>query len=332
MTTKINPPMNGRPVSINAARADVSAYHKAGPDLILVFDDGRSIIITDYYLRPQHDGSRAIEFSDGAYPATGAHTGDDSFANSLALTATGLVATGALTAIVSEGRSTPDRQANRPPVAEDDEAEADFGETIYIDVLANDSDPDGDELTITSLTLPPDRAAIVTTEDGQQLIQYMARDGIRDDLYDIILFHYTVSDGNGGTTTAMVSVAIDPWQPGDPPVYPFLNHNPDAAPDDQPQETGTMAIMAETGAVLSAGATSAGSETLLSESLLQSLIPAGEQPGETTGKGGFFAPDTADDAGAPPPMGHAMPEIAFHADPGVAPLWDADPFLAEPVM
>lgn len=315
MTTTIHPPLDGRPVSINAARADVSAYHKAGPDLILVFNDGRSVIITDYYLRPLEDGSQSLAFSDGAYPVAGTHAGDDSFVNMMALTATGLVATGALTAIVSEGRSTPDRPANRPPEARDDYAEAEFNETIYIDVLANDSDPDGDELTITSLSLPPERATIVTTEDGQQLVKYMARDGIRDDLFDIILFHYTVSDGNGGTSTATVSVAIDPWQPGDPPVYPF---GPPPGAEDQPQATGTT---------LSASAMSAAD--MASPGIeLHDMFPADDGPGESIGQGGLFA---SADAGPSGMTGNDL-ALAFDPGPGFDPFGDPDLFPADPVF
>ena len=317
MTITINPPLNGRPVAINAARADVSAYHKAGPDLILVFNDGRSIIITDYYLRPLEDGSQSLEFSDGAYPVAGTHAGDDSFVNMLALTATGLVATGALTAIVSEGRSTPDRLPNRPPEARDDYAEAGSGETIYINVLANDTDADGDELTIPALSDPSiGDASIVTTEDGQQLVKYMApQGGIYDDYFEIYIFDYTVTDGNGETATAEISVALDPWQPGDPPVYPF---GPPPGPEDQPQATGTT---------LSASAMS-GADMPSPGIELHDMFPADQGPGEAFGQGGLFA---SADAGPSGMTGNDL-ALAFDPGPGVNPLGDPDLFPAEPVL
>ena len=77
---------------------------------------------------------------------------------------------------------------NRPPVAVDDLASVPRGGTVTIDVLANDSDPDGDRLMLESIVAPPKHGAItnkwVTTfvyeHDGSAVLSdsftYRAKD------------------------------------------------------------------------------------------------------------------------------------------------------------
>jgi len=75
-----------------------------------------------------------------------------------------------------------------------------------IDVLANDSDADGDALTITNVTNPPHGTASI---DGSQ-IRYTP-DANYPNPADSGLdsFDYTVSDGNGGTDTVTVNVTVN---------------------------------------------------------------------------------------------------------------------------
>ncbi|HLV04773.1 MAG TPA: Ig-like domain-containing protein, partial [Actinomycetaceae bacterium] len=47
-------------------------------------------------------------------------------------------------------------QENRPPVAQDDDLGVRAGSTTVLEVLANDSDPDGDLLTVTAFETPPE--------------------------------------------------------------------------------------------------------------------------------------------------------------------------------
>ena len=54
--------------------------------------------------------------------------------------------------------------ANRPPVAGADSAATDVGKGVTIAVLANDSDPDGDALTLTAVTNPPKGTSTVSTD------------------------------------------------------------------------------------------------------------------------------------------------------------------------
>jgi hypothetical protein len=92
---------------------------------------------------------------------------------------------------------------NDPPVADDDTATTDEDTPITIDVLANDSDVDGDSLTVDSVTLPANGTATINP-DGT--ITYTPD----SNYYGPDTFSYTISDGNGGTNTADVEVTVTP--------------------------------------------------------------------------------------------------------------------------
>jgi M6 family metalloprotease-like protein len=85
------------------------------------------------------------------------------------------------------------------PIAVDDLASTINGFPVRINVLANDSDPDGDVLTVTGVTDPPNGTA-VNNGDGTVTYQPDCR------FLGIDTFTYTVDDGNGGTDTALVTV------------------------------------------------------------------------------------------------------------------------------
>jgi len=73
------------------------------------------------------------------------------------------------------------------------------------DLLANDSDADGDELTITAVNDQGnvDDGTTVLSEDGT-IVTFTAAEGYEGDA----AFAYMVSDGNGGTATAMVNGTV----------------------------------------------------------------------------------------------------------------------------
>lgn len=92
---------------------------------------------------------------------------------------------------------------NSPPVANDDEARVMKGQAVDIPVLANDSDPDGDPLTVVSVThTGPGNAAVSINPDNT--VRYESLRGTMG--YDT--FDYTVSDGRGLTATATVTVYV----------------------------------------------------------------------------------------------------------------------------
>ena len=91
---------------------------------------------------------------------------------------------------------------NTVPVAGDDTASVAEDGSVSIDVLANDSDPDGDTLSIVSIG---DAANGTVTQNGDQLI-YTPDAGFSG----TDSFTYRISDGNGGTAEARVSVDVQP--------------------------------------------------------------------------------------------------------------------------
>ena len=100
----------------------------------------------------------------------------------------------------------PGQPDNRAPDANKDRFEAESGEPVVLDVLANDTDPDGDTLTIESFKQPK-HGTVELNDDGT--FTYTADDGYCGKDY----FTYTVSDGNGGTDRAKVYIKVEPGQP-----------------------------------------------------------------------------------------------------------------------
>jgi PKD repeat protein len=90
---------------------------------------------------------------------------------------------------------------NNAPIAADDSATTDEDIAATINVLANDSDVDGDTLTVDSVTQGSNGTV---TANGNDVTYTPAVNFNGSDS-----FSYTVSDGNGGTDTATVSVTIN---------------------------------------------------------------------------------------------------------------------------
>ncbi len=90
--------------------------------------------------------------------------------------------------------------ANDPPDAVNDAASTSLGTAVDIAVLANDSDPDGDALSIQSFTQGANGAV---AQVGAQLRYTPAPYWSGTDS-----FTYTISDGHGGSDTATVTVQV----------------------------------------------------------------------------------------------------------------------------
>ena len=91
---------------------------------------------------------------------------------------------------------------NDAPVANKDSFETGEGQTRTLDVLANDSDADGDTLQVTLKSTPTEGSASIT---GDETIRYTADANASG----TDTFTYSVRDGNGASATAEVSVVID---------------------------------------------------------------------------------------------------------------------------
>ena len=93
--------------------------------------------------------------------------------------------------------------ANDAPNAVDDEATTAEDTAVLVNVRGNDSDRDGDALTVTAVATPANGTAAIV--DGASVrytpnANFSGRDTVS----------YTVGDGQGGTATAVLSVTITP--------------------------------------------------------------------------------------------------------------------------
>ncbi|QSX41115.1 Ig-like domain-containing protein [Shewanella cyperi] len=91
---------------------------------------------------------------------------------------------------------------NRAPVVVDDVATTMAGQTLVIDVLANDSDPDGDSLTLIGASADHGRA--VVTSNNQ--LGYIPAAGFSG----TATITYQVSDGMGGNSEGQLQVTVTP--------------------------------------------------------------------------------------------------------------------------
>ena len=93
--------------------------------------------------------------------------------------------------------------ANVAPNAQDDSATTAEDTAVDVNVLANDTDADGDALAITAFTQP---AHGTVTENANHTLHYVPA----ADFHGTDSFSYTISDGRGGTDTATVTIAVTP--------------------------------------------------------------------------------------------------------------------------
>jgi hypothetical protein len=137
--------------------------------------------------------------------------------------------------------------SNAPPVASDDCYTVDEDNTLSVaalGVLLNDHDPDGDPLAATKVT-DPTNGTLCLDRDGSFTYTPNA------DFYGTDRFVYEVSDGQGGTDTATVTITVNPVidalidiRPGSDknrinlrskgrlPVAILTTHRADGEPDD----------------------------------------------------------------------------------------------------
>ena len=169
----------GAPTSVNVTFTDpgLNDTHTA----VIDWDDGTADTTVDPAVSPV---SRTHTFTiGGTFTVEGCVTDDDSGADcdSMVVTVDG----------------------NGPPVAADDSATTAEDTAANIDVLANDSDPDDDPLTVAVATQPANGTA-AANPNGSITFTPAAN------FHGPASFTYTVSDGEGGSDTATVTVTVTP--------------------------------------------------------------------------------------------------------------------------
>jgi subtilisin family serine protease len=186
------PPPGGGPVATDDALT--VPEDGSGAVVVLANDsdpDGETLSIlstTD----PAH-GSASVQPDDTIlYTPDPDHAGTDTFDYTIE-NESGRRATGSVTVTI-----TP---INDDPVAANDSATTLIDSAAIIDVLANDSDVDGDTLAVSGVGTPADGTAVIEA-DGS--ITYTPEAGFSGaDSFD-----YQISDGVGGSASATVTVAV----------------------------------------------------------------------------------------------------------------------------
>ncbi|MCP4263376.1 MAG: tandem-95 repeat protein, partial [Planctomycetes bacterium] len=117
---------------------------------------------------------------------------------------------------------------NDAPVANDDSATTDENVAITVNVLANDTDVDGDTLSVASVIQPTNGTVVINADNTVTYTPTASFNGLDS-------FTYIVSDGNGGTDTATVTIDVTPVggapivnidiYPNRAPNYVFLSRN-----------------------------------------------------------------------------------------------------------
>lgn len=143
---------------------------------------------------PAH-GIATVSGNKVSYTPTLGFVGTDNFSYTVT-DGKGGTSTAQVTVTVGAANST-----NRPPVAVNDQFIVPVAQDSLLDVLQNDSDPDGDTLTIVSFTQPA-TGKISQWNGGKLIFTPQAP-------FKSTTFSYTISDGKGGTSTATVTL-IDP--------------------------------------------------------------------------------------------------------------------------
>ena len=124
------------------------------------------------------------------------------------------------------------RPVNDVPVATDDSARTRSGVPVTIDVLANDTDPEDDELVVRSVSVP----SVGSVQASARSVRFTPPARFQG----TARFSYVAADGHGDTARAIVHVlvtppktaAAQPTEPGDspPPATTAPSSSPPASP------------------------------------------------------------------------------------------------------
>jgi large repetitive protein len=103
---------------------------------------------------------------------------------------------------------------NRAPLAHDDSYGVRPGKTTVLPVLENDTDPDGDVLTVVNVNGFSDAQGNLDFIDGGRALQFTPSPSLAGS----VSFRYTVGDGRGAVAEAGVDVALRPFELNEAPV------------------------------------------------------------------------------------------------------------------
>jgi hypothetical protein len=103
---------------------------------------------------------------------------------------------------------------NKAPNAVDDPASTPSKTSVIIDVLKNDSDPEGDSISITSVNSATEATVEIVNEGGKQQVKYTPKSDFNTEGgNDTDTFTYTITDSKDNTGSATVTVKVGGTQP-----------------------------------------------------------------------------------------------------------------------
>lgn len=192
---------NSPPVAVNDAG---SVNASAAVDIMVRANDsdadGNSLTVTAVGA-PAGGGSVSIQGGGTHVRYTAPGTGGTKTFTYTISDGAGGTATATVTVTVSS--------VNQPPVAVDDDAGANVSTSQSIFVLGNDTDANGNTLTVTGVS--GITGGSVSIQGGGSYVVYTAP--TTPGTYS---FNYTVSDGNGGTDVGAVTVEVSSGEQCDP--------------------------------------------------------------------------------------------------------------------
>ncbi len=179
---------------------DTASVSSGGSVLIPVLDNdsdpdasSSTAFFLDSITSPPATGSADLADGGITYTAAADHVGTDQF--SYAVSDGELTAEAVVTVTVT---STP----NQSPAPTADQGRTRWGSPLVLDVLANDTDPDGDSLRVLGVRRP---------EHGRaELVRGMVRYVPRGKYVGSDTLEYTVADGRGGTAAGTAEVRVRP--------------------------------------------------------------------------------------------------------------------------
>lgn len=166
--------------------------------------DGDSVQVTGI-ASPASKGTASLVDGVVEYAASKNSTGLDTFTYSV-LDARGATATGTVRVGISRPGET-----NQPPVAVDDEVTVRPGRTVAIAALANDTDPDGDQVGLVPSAVEDEHGMGAEVVADRIVVTTPAEDGA-------YTFYYGIQDTYGARATGAVTVNVAADAPLQPPV------------------------------------------------------------------------------------------------------------------
>ena len=180
------------------AIADTATTAEDTPVTVIVLandtdPDGNALTVTGVTTGPSHGTCIVNASGTITYTPTGNYSGTDTFTYAIS-DGNGGTDTATVTITINAANDVPDAKADTAATAEDT--------PVKVSVLANDTDADGDTLTVTGVTVDPTNGTCVVNADGTITYTPNANYSGTD------TFTYAISDGNGGTDTATVTITV----------------------------------------------------------------------------------------------------------------------------